>query len=185
MANSRRVIRVVPPPVAIDDEEDVDESEEEDYGEGMNVDVEDDEAVQLQVETPEEDTEEEEVDLMAVVEDSEEDQLAEEEAEEETATVAKPPRMWPEVSTERAQQYQREVQAIRDAFRDDVDIHDTTMVSEYAEDIFEYMNELEVRIFHWSSSNTVSPHSAGENDARCGLHDPPKRNHLGNASNPR
>jgi molecular chaperone GrpE (heat shock protein) len=80
---------------------------------------------------------------MAVVDESEEDQL-EDEAEEETATAAKPARVWPDVSTERALQYQKEVQAIREAFQDDVDIYDTTMVSEYAEDIFEYMNDLEV-----------------------------------------
>ncbi|KAJ7475788.1 cyclin [Mycena latifolia] len=145
LANSRRVIRVVPPPVVVDDEDDErsEEEEEEEDEEGMNVDVEDDEADLLEVENVEEDPEEE-VEAMAVV-DSEEDQL-EDEPEEATATAAKPPRVWPDVSTERAQQYQREVQAIRQAFQDDVDIHDTTMVSEYAEDIFEYMNDLEEKM---------------------------------------
>ncbi|KAJ7707779.1 cyclin-like protein [Mycena rosella] len=144
LANSRRVIRVVPPPVAVDDEDDDDRSEEEERDEEGMMDVEDDEAVQLEVEV-EEDDPEEEVEAMAVVEDSEEDQL-EDETEEETATAAKPPRVWPEVSTERAQQYQREVQAIRQAFQDDVDIYDTTMVSEYAEDIFDYMSDLEEKM---------------------------------------
>ncbi|KAJ6505944.1 cyclin [Mycena vulgaris] len=143
LTGGRRVIRVVPPPVTVEDDEDVDQSEEEEQDE-EGMDVEDDEAVQLEVELAEEDPEEE-VEAMAVIEDIEEDQL-EEEAEEETATVPKPLRVWPEVSTERAQHYQREVQAIREAFQDDVDIHDTTMVSEYAEDIFEYMSDLEEKM---------------------------------------
>ncbi|KAJ7637703.1 cyclin [Mycena polygramma] len=141
LANGRRPIRVAPPPVAVDDEDD-DELENEEE-QGMNMDVEDDEAAQPERET-EEDAEEE-VEAMAVVEDSEEDQLGDE-LEEETATAPKPPRVWPDVSTERALQYQKEVQAIREAFQDDVDIYDTTMVSEYAEDIFEYMNELEEKM---------------------------------------
>ncbi|KAJ7494668.1 cyclin [Mycena galericulata] len=140
LAGGRRPMRVVPPPVHVEDDDDEDQLEE-DEEEGMNVDVEDGEAVQLAVEAVEDDPEEE-VEEMALVEDSEEDQL-EDEAEEETATAPKPPRVWPDVSTERALQYQKEVQAIREAFQDDVDIYDTTMVSEYAEDIFEYMNELE------------------------------------------
>ena len=38
----------------------------------------------------------------------------------------------------------RQVQTIRDVFVDEPDMHDTTMVSEYAEEIFQYMSELEV-----------------------------------------
>ena len=52
--------------------------------------------------------------------------------------------IWPEASPERAERYRRQVQAVRDVFVDEPDMHDTTMVSEYAEEIFEYMNELEV-----------------------------------------
>lgn len=62
----------------------------------------------------------------------------------EHALGPKPGRMWPEVSTERAQRYKREVDEIRETFEDTVDEFDMTMVSEYAEEIFEYMNELEV-----------------------------------------
>jgi molecular chaperone GrpE (heat shock protein) len=98
--------------------------------------------VEAELEAAEEEDVEEEVDPM---EDSEDDQL--EEPEDETERRAKPPKVWPEVSTQRALQYQKEVQAIRETFQDDVDIYDTNMVSEYAEDIFEYMNDLEVR-FH-------------------------------------
>lgn len=141
-AHNIRRTRVVPPPVAVDDDED-EQSEEDDEQDEEGMDVEDDEPAQLDVEADDDDPEE--VQAMAVEEDSEEDQLGEE-VEEETATAAKPPRVWPEVSTERAQQYQREVQAIRQAFVDDVDIQDTTMVSEYAEEIFEYMNDLEVEM---------------------------------------
>ncbi|KAJ7274453.1 cyclin-like protein [Mycena haematopus] len=88
--------------------------------------------------------EEEDLEEVDPMEDSEEEPL--EEPEEETKRAAKPPRVWPDVSTERALQYEREVQAIRDTFQDDVDIHDTNMVSEYAEDIFEYMSALEEKM---------------------------------------
>ena len=74
-------------------------------------------------------------------------EAGEPEAEDTTKvlTEPKPPRIWPEVSTDRAVRYRREVDAVREVFEDEVDIHDTTMVSEYAEDIFDYMCELEVR----------------------------------------
>lgn len=55
------------------------------------------------------------------------------------------PRIWPELGTERAQRFQSELDRIRENFNDVVDIDDTTMVCEYAEEIFEYMHELEVR----------------------------------------
>ncbi|KAJ6619684.1 cyclin-like protein [Mycena sp. CBHHK59/15] len=140
---SRRAMRVPPPPV-VNDEDDGELEEEEE--EGMNMDVEDNEAAQLDADAAEEDIAagEEEVEAMIVVEDSEEDQLEDdEEPEEEPTSAVKPPRVWPEVSTERALQYQKEVRAIRENFQDDVDIFDTTMVSEYSEEIFEYMSELE------------------------------------------
>jgi hypothetical protein len=53
--------------------------------------------------------------------------------------------IWPEASPQRAEKYRRQVQAVRDVFVDEPDMYDTTMVSEYAEEIFEYMSELEVR----------------------------------------
>ena len=40
--------------------------------------------------------------------------------------------------------YQKEIEQIRAGFRDEVDMFDTTMVSEYSEEIFEYMSKLEV-----------------------------------------
>lgn len=74
-------------------------------------------------------------------------QEIETEDEMEPSTATKPPRVWPEFATERALRYREEVQAIRESYHDVVDMFDTTMVSEYAEEIFEYMGELEVRFF--------------------------------------
>jgi len=81
---------------------------------------------------------EKEVEEMVVPQESED--------EEEAAdlTKEKHPYVWPDVSPERAERYRREIQEIRDTFDDGVDMFDTTMVSEYADEIFEYMNELEV-----------------------------------------
>jgi hypothetical protein len=52
-------------------------------------------------------------------------------------------RAWPEMSTGCVKRARREVEAIREVFTDDVDNTDPTMVSEYAEEIFEYMEDLE------------------------------------------
>ena len=65
----------------------------------------------------------------------------------EPSTTTKPPRIWPEFATEPAHRFRDEVQAIRESYHDVVDMYDTTMVSEYAEEIFEYMGDLEVRFF--------------------------------------
>lgn len=56
-------------------------------------------------------------------------------------------RIWPELSPEAAYRYQKEIDDIRRSFVDEADEFDTTMVSEYAEEIFEYMEELEVSTF--------------------------------------
>ena len=55
----------------------------------------------------------------------------------------KAPRMWPECSTAQADRQTRELEAVRAAFTDH-DPEDDNMVSEYANEIFEYMSELEV-----------------------------------------
>ncbi|KAG6865914.1 hypothetical protein C0991_010747 [Blastosporella zonata] len=68
------------------------------------------------------------------------------EEEEDTAHMpppAKLQRIWPEVSTDRRLRYKREVEAIHEMFEDRVDVPDPSMVSEYADEIFEYMSELE------------------------------------------
>jgi len=69
-----------------------------------------------------------------------------EQEDKATAMSAKEPRIWPDVDTERAMRQYREVTDIQRTFEDEVDIFDTTMVSEYSDEIFEYMNELEVRL---------------------------------------
>ncbi|KDQ57168.1 hypothetical protein JAAARDRAFT_130975 [Jaapia argillacea MUCL 33604] len=83
-----------------------------------------------------------EVEAMISVVDSDEEDLDD---EEETAKVAgeRVARVWPDVSTEHAKRYEREIDAIRATFEDEVDPYDTTMVSEYSEDIFHYMENLE------------------------------------------
>ena len=73
-----------------------------------------------------------------------EEELQQEDIDDEEP-IAKRQRVWPEVSTVRAQRYRRELDDIKEHFHDEVDEFDTTMVSEYAEDIFQYMQELEVR----------------------------------------
>lgn len=55
---------------------------------------------------------------------------------------------WPEVSPNHAAKYQREVEDIRTRFDAEDEEYDATMCSEYAEDIFFYMNDLQVRSHH-------------------------------------
>lgn len=55
--------------------------------------------------------------------------------------------IWPEVSPAHAARYAAEVQVLREQFREEDEEHDSTMVSEYAEDIFAYMDQLEVCYF--------------------------------------
>ncbi|KAF8807019.1 hypothetical protein BYT27DRAFT_7100835 [Phlegmacium glaucopus] len=75
-------------------------------------------------------------------------EVEESEIEDEVvpSTATKPPRIWPEFATERALRYRDEVQAIRESYHDVIDMYDTTMVSEYAEEIFEYMGDLEEEV---------------------------------------
>jgi len=150
----------------------------------------------MEVEEPEEfDEPEAEASLLVGEQEVEAMVGLESEADEETeetakvATASKPPRIWPEVSTDRAARYRREVDAMREVFEDEVDVYDTTMVSEYAEDIFDYMGELEVGCFffgfclYWlkmTTDNMVAIY-----DALRRLHVRPKRDHMGDASNAR
>lgn len=57
---------------------------------------------------------------------------------------SKSPRVWPDVNTEKAMRHYKEVTDIQRTYHDEVDIFDTTMVSEYSDEIFKYMTELEV-----------------------------------------
>jgi hypothetical protein len=55
---------------------------------------------------------------------------------------------WPEVSPNHAAKYHREVEEIRARFDAEDEEYDATMCSEYADDIFLYMGDLEVRSHH-------------------------------------
>lgn len=55
---------------------------------------------------------------------------------------------WPEVSPNHAAKYQREVEEIRARFDAEDEEYDSTMCSEYADDIFLYMGGLQVRSHH-------------------------------------
>ncbi|KAI0346135.1 hypothetical protein BDW22DRAFT_722216 [Trametopsis cervina] len=55
----------------------------------------------------------------------------------------KPIRVWPELATERANRYRREIDAIREQFPEEPLEDDMNLVSEYTDEIFEYMAELE------------------------------------------
>ena len=52
--------------------------------------------------------------------------------------------VWPELSPEAARRYKNEIDRINATFHDEIDMFDTTMVSEYSDEIFEYMEKLEV-----------------------------------------
>jgi hypothetical protein len=52
---------------------------------------------------------------------------------------------WLKMSVEDKALAQREIEIVKDEFQDDVDMFDTTMVAEYADEIFNHMEELEVR----------------------------------------
>ena len=60
--------------------------------------------------------------------------------------------IWPEASPERVERYHSRVQAIRDVFEDQPAVYDTTIVSEYAEEILQYMSELEVGLLTYCPS---------------------------------
>ena len=56
-----------------------------------------------------------------------------------------PQYIWPDVSPNRAVKYQHEVDEVRQRFDAEDEEYDATMCSEYADDIFQYMTDLEVR----------------------------------------
>ncbi|KAF9514551.1 hypothetical protein BS47DRAFT_1294990 [Hydnum rufescens UP504] len=77
------------------------------------------------------------------------------EEEQETVTFHRPSSASPEpepiqedwtvASPDTEARYEAEIQTIKENFKDEVDEWDVTMVSEYSEDIFEYMGKLEVQ----------------------------------------
>lgn len=89
-------------------------------------------------------TNEREVVSMVGIDGNETDEEEDEVAVPPSSVDPRPPRQWPELDIERAEQYRNEVEAIREAFQEVVEPDDISMVSEYSEEIFEYMTELEV-----------------------------------------
>ncbi|KAI0028861.1 cyclin-like protein [Vararia minispora EC-137] len=57
--------------------------------------------------------------------------------------ISKQEYIWPEVSPAHAARYAAEIKALHEQFQEEDEEHDATMVSEYADEIFAYMNELE------------------------------------------
>ena len=65
---------------------------------------------------------------------------------EEEVPVEKFVRQWPDLATARAERCRKEVNSIRERFHEEPE-DDMNMCSEYADEIFQYMTELEVRWF--------------------------------------
>ena len=52
--------------------------------------------------------------------------------------------VWPALEPSEAQACVEQIEAIRASFQEEIDHYDTTMVSEYSEDIMQYMGQLEL-----------------------------------------
>ncbi|GLB40187.1 putative cyclin family protein [Lyophyllum shimeji] len=132
---NKRVTRLAPPAVVVQEVDEIRNDEAQ-----IAMDVEEDLAAAAREAEIEADLlqGEEEVAAMVGVEDNEED--------DETAhqpPPAKVQRIWPEVSTVKRLRYKSEVEAVHEMFEDRIDVLDPSMVSEYSEEIFEYMCDLE------------------------------------------
>ena len=129
-ASISRRSRIVPePPVVIEeDEEDLEDAvmDVEDHNQDM------DEAEDREDEA--DCSAEHEVEQMVGIE---EDAHTQEEADS---------RVWPNITPERNALYEKRIGAVREVFVDFADDCDPTMVSEYADEIFSYMAELEVSL---------------------------------------
>lgn len=177
---NQRIPRVLPPVAVYDDAvEDEAVAMEEDH-----MDIEDDmrvtEVLRVQEERGMTVECDHEVEAMVIVEDSDEEDFTDE--EDHIQVEHEEHYVWPDAPTHRRLRYAREVDAIREVFEDDPDC-DPAMVSEYADDIFSYMEDLEVRQPYSASSRMMNSSSGGD-DAQPGLHGRAERDHMGDASNP-
>jgi hypothetical protein len=87
---------------------------------------------------------------------------------------------WTRMDAGEADECQTILDDVRRNFEDDVDLFDTTMVAEYAEDIFAYMEELEVRLLDHIPSERLDPptddqarplpYATAQDDAQPALH---------------
>lgn len=93
------------------------------------------------------------------------------EVEEETQ-VPIAPAVWPALDPHKAAACRKQLQNIRETFLDVAEEADPSMVSEYADDIFEYMNELEVHEFYLAFTGGTDLMSVlGGSHARSRLHE--------------
>jgi hypothetical protein len=77
-----------------------------------------------------------EVEASSAVSEHDEEEEEEEEGEDEDD--------WLALSESQARHVEQTLRDVRENYEDDVDMFDTTMVAEYADDIFKYMEQLEV-----------------------------------------
>ncbi|KAF8348829.1 cyclin [Amanita rubescens] len=130
-SSSRRNSRTLPEPVVLQEEE-VHEDEP-----SHEMDVEDDnthESEQL-IDLHQE----REVEAMVGIEEDDE----EEDVEEQDPVDGKSAKVWPDMDTALLDKCQKKVEALRETYEDVINMYDTAMASEYADDIFEYMANLE------------------------------------------
>ena len=95
-----------------------------------------------------------------------------------------PQYIWPDVSPNRAVKYQHEVDEVRQKFDAEDEEYDATMCSEYADEIFQYMTDLEVR-FHFRQLFRGAYAVSGCHHAYAKLHGRTERDYLGHAPNTR
>lgn len=78
------------------------------------------------------------------VDEAEEDEEDEEEGDEEEESEVNDD--WTVLSPRSMADAEQTLQAVREEFHDEVDQFDTTMVAEYADDIFAHMEQLELEV---------------------------------------
>ena len=86
------------------------------------------------------DSSQSEVESLVEIRPEEESEESEDDFEEPEEKLV---RQWPELATVRAERYRKEVNSIRERFHEEPE-EDMNMCSEYADEIFQYMGDLEV-----------------------------------------
>lgn len=130
---SQRILVSEEPIVVPDDDEDEAEEEQDEIVPQSEMDV----IEEKQAARPA-------VEVIEVVEVPQADESSDMEEVECQQPEEAPRYVWPEVSPGTASRYQVEIAQIKDVFEDMTESHDETMCNEYAEEIFQYMSELEV-----------------------------------------
>lgn len=114
---------------------------EEDSQSEMEVEEEDDVAADYD---EDQSVNEQEVETMVGIDELDTDGDQDEIVDPPSTVEPKTRCIWPQMDTKHAERYRKEIQAIREVFEEEIDMYDTAMVSEYSDEIFEYMNQLEV-----------------------------------------